>query len=452
MPAPRQLHEEDGFALLEVIVSAALLAVMVIAVFTTFDVANKVSGQEKGRAVAASIAQREIEYLRSLPFTQLSALEEQGTQSLDPEVVDNVAYARTRKATWIPRGTATTSCTAAGTPDRMKVISTVSAPPSVGIKPVTLTTVVAPTAGSFGADQGSLAVTVQNAAGGAQPNVNVTLKSATVQQTRTTDASGCAFFAQQPTGDYNVLLTAPGMVDKTGTAAPSYPATISPETVTSTTYQYDVAGTRTIKFVTHKLDTSGNILNTAFVAAKARNVMLDNSSMTSGARMFGDGTLQTSITATNLFPFTGAYAVYAGDCTGALPATAAAIAPRPAVPTSANATDTTDVIVLMPSVNFTVKNAAGTAAVSGATIKLTARNGTCTGTVQEGGTLTTDSTGRLPGDGATAMPFGTYDYCITDGSKKATGSVSAVPSTGISNLLPTGVAKTVQLSTTGTCP
>jgi hypothetical protein len=50
------------------------------------------------------------------------------------------------------------------------------------------------------------------------------------------------------------------------------------------------------------------------------------------------------------------------------------------------------------------------------------------------------------------MPFGTYDYCITDGSKKATGSVSATPSTGISSLLPTGVAKTVQLSTTGTCP
>src|SRR5262249_15441806 len=145
-------------------------------------------------------------------------------------------------------------------------------------------------------------------------------------------------------------------------------------------------------------------------------------------------------------------AVYAGDCTGALPATAAAVAPRPAVPTSANATDTADVVVLMPSVNFTVKNAAGTAAGSGATIKLTAPNGTGTRTVQEGGTLTTDSTGRLPGDGATAMPFGTYDYCITDGSKKATGSVSAVPSTGISNLLPTGVAKTVQLSTTGTCP
>lgn len=449
MPAPPRHQQEDGFALLETIVAAALLAVMVIAVFTTFDVANKVSGEEKARAVSASIAQREIEFMRSLPFAQLSTLEEKGSEQRPDEQVDDVTYTITRRASWIPRGTATTSCTAAGTPDRMKVTSTVTAPASIGISPVSLTSVVAPTAGSFGADKGSLAVTVQNASGGAQPNVNVTLKSATVQTSRTTDATGCAFFAEYPTGDYNVLLTAPSMVDKTGATAPSYPATISPETVSSATYQYDVAGTRTIKFVTHKLDASGNILNTAFVAAKARNVMLGNSSMTA-PRKFGDGTLQTAIQATNLFPFTGAYAAYAGDCTGALPATAVASGLRPAVPTSANATDTTDVTVLMPSVNFTVKNAAGTAAVAGARIMLTARNGDCAGTVQEGGTLTTDSTGRLPGDGATAMPFGTYDYCITDGSKKATGLVST--STGISSLLPTGVAKTVQLSTTGTCP
>ena len=411
MPAPPRHQNEDGFALLEVIISAALLAVMVIAVFTTFDVANKVSGEEKARAVAASIAQREIEFMRSLPFAQLSTLEEKGTEARPDEQVDNVTYTVTRRASWIPRGTATTSCTAAGTPDRMKVTSTVTAPASTGISPVSLTSVVAPTAGSFGADQGSLAVTVQNASGGAQPNVNVTLQSATVQTSRTTDATGCAFFAEYPTGDYNVILSAPGMVDTKGDTAPSYPATITSETVSSATYQYDVAGTRTIKFVTHKLDASGNILNTAFVAAKARNVMLENSSMSPPRRMFGDGTLQTSIQATNLFPFTGAYAVYAGDCSGALPATAA---------------------------------------VAGARIMLTARNGTCSGTVQEGGTLTTDSTGRLPGDGATAMPFGTYDYCITDGTKKATGLVST--STGISSLLPTGVAKTVQLSTTGTCP
>jgi len=450
MPAPPRHQNEDGFALLEVIISAALLAVMVIAVFTTFDVANKVSGEEKARAVAASIAQREIEFMRSLPFAQLSTLEEKGTEARPDEQVYNVTYTVTRRASWIPRGTATTSCTAAGTPDRMKVTSTVTAPASTGISPVSLTSVVAPTAGSFGADQGSLAVTVQNASGGAQPNVNVTLQSATVQTSRTTDATGCAFFAEYPTGDYNVILSAPGMVDTKGDTAPSYPATITSETVSSATYQYDVAGTRTIKFVTHKLDASGNILNTAFVAAKARNVMLENSSMSPPRRMFGDGTLQTSIQATNLFPFTGAYAVYAGDCSGALPATAAVSGLRPAVPTSANATDTTDVTVLMPSVNFTVRNAAGTAAVAGARIMLTARNGTCSGTVQEGGTLTTDSTGRLPGDGATAMPFGTYDYCITDGTKKATGLVSS--GTGITSLLPTGVAKTVQLSTTGTCP
>ena len=136
MPAPPRHQNEDGFALLEVIISAALLAVMVIAVFTTFDVANKVSGEEKARAVAASIAQREIEFMRSLPFAQLSTLEEKGTEARPDEQVDNVTYTVTRRASWIPRGTATTSCTAAGTPDRMKVTSTVTAPASTVISSV----------------------------------------------------------------------------------------------------------------------------------------------------------------------------------------------------------------------------------------------------------------------------------------------------------------------------
>ena len=66
-PLP-QLKDEEGFALLEVIVSAALLAVMVIAVFTTFDVDEPRLGRGTGsRAVAASLAQDEQERLRSMP-------------------------------------------------------------------------------------------------------------------------------------------------------------------------------------------------------------------------------------------------------------------------------------------------------------------------------------------------------------------------------------------------
>jgi Tfp pilus assembly protein PilV len=450
----RQLRQEEGFALLEAIVSAALLAVMVVAVFTTFDVANKVSGEEKARAVAASIAQREVEYMRSLPVSKLASIADLGTQPPTTETIDNVGYTITRSATWLPRGSDTASCTAGAAVDYLKVIATVTPPANAGINAVSLTSVIAPTAGSFDAGEGSLAVTVQNAAvpPTGQPNVNVTLKGTGTSTSRTTDSSGCAFFAQQPTGDYSVVLSAPGMVDTKGDAAPAYPVKISPEVVTPVTYQYATAGSRTVKFTTQKIDATGTILATPLVDAKARNIMVAPSG-TLSPRRFGDGSLQTSIAATSLFPFSSAYAVYAGDCTGARPADAVAAAPRPAVPTSANATDSADVVVLMPVVNVTVKNSTGTSNVSGASIFLTAKTGDCTGTVQLGGPgATTASNGRLVADGTGAMPFGTYDICVVDASnKKYTGTVASA--SGIDNTGPGGVSKTVKLTSTGSsCP
>ncbi len=465
MPVSGQLREEDGFALLEVIVSAALLAVMVVAVFTTFDVANRVSGQEKARAVAASLAQREQELMRSMPIATLAAIANQGTQAPQTKSVDNVQYTITRRAEWLARGGDATSCKAnTNAADYMKVVSTVSAPASTGIKPVTLTSVVAPPAGSFGADQGSLAIMVQNAATTGQPGVNVTLTAPGVTASRTTDATGCAFFGEQKIGDYTVTLSAVGMVDPSGNATPTKVETIAPEATTTDTFSYDTAATRTAHFKTQKVDTTGAIVN-SLVDAKWTSVTFAPSGTAVPLKFpkVATTTPQTTIDGTGLFPFTSAYALYAGDCTGARPADAAALAPRPAVPTAALATDPGDAIVLMPVVNVTVKNNAGTAAVSGAKIFLTAKSGDCAGTsYQLGGTAaTTDSTGRLAAAGAGAMPFGTYDLCVVDASgrrfKEAYAppvTTPATPAKGIDNSGPAGFSKTAQLGTTTglTCP
>jgi type II secretory pathway pseudopilin PulG len=455
----RQLHEEDGFALLEVIVSAALLAVMILAVFTTFDVANHVSGQEKARAVAASLAQREQEYMRSLPAATLATIADEGTQTLPTKQVDNVPYIITRSAEWLARGNQTKSCQSnSNAPDYLKVVSTVSAPASTGIKPVTLTSVVAPPAGSFDANEGSLAITVVNAAGDGQPGVNVTLNGTGTTVSRTTDSTGCAYFGQQPTGTVTVVLSAVGMVDPTGNPAPSKAEVIAPEATSTDTLQYDVAGARSVVFKTQKIDALGNI-QTTLVDARARNVMFAPSG-SFAPRKFGDGNLASRIDATRLFPFTGSYAVYAGDCTGARPADAVAASGRPAVPTSANATDPGDVVVLMPAVNITVKytNILNvTLPDGGAKIFLTARSGDCAGTFQVGGaTATTDAvTGRLTADGATAMPFGKYDLCVVDGSGRSYRSTydPATDTGGVANTNPAGVSKTVTVSGSGgSCP
>jgi type II secretory pathway pseudopilin PulG len=464
MPVSRQLRDEDGFALLEVIVSAALLAVMVVAVFTTFDVANRVSGQEKARAVAASLAQREQELMRSMPAATLATIANQGTQAPQTKTVDNVDYMITRRAEWLARGGDATSCKAnKNAADYMKVVSSVSAPASTGIKPVTLTSVIAPPAGSFGPDQGSLAIIVQNAAATAQPGVNVTLTAPGVTAVRTTDATGCAFFGEQKTGDYTVTLSAVGMVDPSGTPTPTKVETIAPEATTTDTFSYDTAATRTAHFKTQKVDATGTIVNT-LVDAKWTSVTFAPSGTAVPLKFpkVATTTPQTTIDGTGLFPFTSAYALYAGNCTGARPADAPALSPRPAVPTAALATDPGDAIVLMPVVNVTVKSNGGTA-VSGAKIYLTAKSGDCAGTTYQlgGTTATTDATGRLAASGAGAMPFGTYDLCVVDAAGRRFKEAYAppvitpvIPAKGIDNSGPAGYSKTAQLGTaTGlTCP
>jgi Tfp pilus assembly protein PilV len=449
MPVSRLRREEDGFALLEVIVSAALLAVMVIAVFTTFDVVNRVSGQEKARAVAGSLAQREVELMRAMPAATLAQIANT-PQTPATKTVDDIDYKITRDAVWLARGNDAASCNSdSDAADYMKVVSTVSAPASMGIKPVTLTSVIAPPAGSFGADKGSLAIMVQNAATDGQPGVNVTLTGPGVTTSRTTDSTGCAFFGEQATGDYTVTLSKVGMVDPSGNATPSKAETIAPEATTTDTFQYDAAATRTARFKTQKVDSAGAIQN-SLVDAKWTSVMFAPSG-SFAPRPFTAGTAQSTITGTNLFPFTSAYAVYAGNCTGARPADAPALSPRPAVPTGTLATDTSDAIVLMPVVNVTaLKNATGTAVASPATIKLTAKSGNCTGTFTLPG-KTDATTGRLSVDGAGAMPFGTYDICVDDGlNHKYTGTVAG--GTGVDNTNPAGVSKTVRLTGSGSCP
>jgi hypothetical protein len=375
------------------------------------------------------------------------------------KTVDDIDYKITRDAIWLARGNDAASCNSgADDADYMKVVSTVSAPATMGIKPVTLTSVIAPPAGSFGADKGSLAIMVQNASTAAQPGVNVTLTGPGVTTSRTTDSTGCAFFGEQATGDYTVTLSKVGMVDPTGNATPSKAETIAPEATTTDTFQYDTAVSKNVRFKTLSIDPTTGAPSTTLVDSAWNSVIFAPPGTSAGPVPLpnpASATRQATIAGSGLFPFTSAYAVYAGNCTDARPATVAASGVIPAVPGAALASDTTDPIAYMPPVSVTVRNSANTANVSGAKIYLTAKNGNCTGTYQVGGpSATTDSTGRITTSGAVGMPFGKYDLCVVDSTGKFfKEAYAASPAKGIDNTLPAGVSRTVKLGTTaGSCP
>jgi Tfp pilus assembly protein PilV len=441
MTRARQLSDEDGFALLEVIISAALLAVMVIAVYTSFDFANRNAASDKSRAVAASLAQADQERLRALPVADLSKLADQGAQTQPGKTLDGITYTTTSQADWIADKSQSRTCTSNGAAaDYLKIVSTVAAPAASRIKPVTLTSVVTPPVGTFGAGQGSLAVSVVGADANPKPGIAVTLNGASSGQTRSTDSTGCAFFGYQPTGAYTAGVAATGYVDPDGNSAPTKAENIASETVSTESFKYDVADDVSVTFDTQTVSASGT-LGTSTTGASAKWARFVNSGM-AAPRKFGGATPSSSISATGLFPFTDSYSVYAGDCDGALPASPATILATASGPPS--------VVVRVPTLVFGVTKNGATVATP--TVKLTATGGGCSGTT----TLSAGSsatTGRV----WDALPFGTYNYCATDGTLKTTGTISNSNASGQTFTVDvkTGAGSTGtsnRAATSGTCP
>ena len=58
-------HHQDGYALIEVIVSAAVLAIVALAVLSGIDGATASTARERARAIAGSLAEKDQERLRS---------------------------------------------------------------------------------------------------------------------------------------------------------------------------------------------------------------------------------------------------------------------------------------------------------------------------------------------------------------------------------------------------
>jgi Tfp pilus assembly protein PilV len=422
-PLP-QLKDEEGFALLEVIVSAALLAVMVIAVFTTFDVTNRVSARDKMRAVAASLAQDEQERLRSMPVRLLSStMADKGAIAAptSPYSVDKVPYKITSTVSWLRDDTQSTSCTTNGAAaDYMKIVTTVAPTAnSFATKPVTVSSVVTPPGGAFGAGQGSYALTVVGADGNGKSGVNVSLSGVGAGVTRVTDTAGCAFFGYQPVGNYTATVAYPGYVDRDGNTTATVPATIAAEAMSTASVKYDAAGSITTNFVTQKLAADGSLPTTNnatdFVTSKSRYVTLANSGM-SAAKQPGSATAASaSFTNASLFPFSDGYAIYAGNCTGARPTTQIpAIGSRPAAPVNQVATAAgATVNVLVPAISFTVLKSGTDPTknqLQNAKVRLTPTSTGCAGTFDLGGPgAVTQANGRVADPGT---PFGTYSYCV----------------------------------------
>jgi type II secretory pathway pseudopilin PulG len=312
--AMRHSRSDSGFALIEAIVAAAVLAMVALAVLSGIDGATRASGRERARSVAASLAEQDQERLRSMQIDTLSKY------NAAPRTVpvDGVNYTVTSTTRWVRDDTSTASnCTTGDNKqsDYLYIKSSVTSN-VVGVRtaPVTIESIVTPPI-KYSSPAGSLAIQVNNRSGVGVPNLGVSIAGPT-GATRNTDASGCALFEYIPEGDYDVTATRGGWVDELGNATlTSNDVAVNRGTLVKQTLVYDQAANATLAIKTYTPESTTDVRDSsaAEITTIPAGKPMRQFPATSG--------LKPTIQATKLFPFTAPYAFWTGNCASESPAT-----------------------------------------------------------------------------------------------------------------------------------
>jgi len=267
---------EDGFLLVEVMVSAMLVAMIVVATFNGLDVATRLSTDQRRHDQAAILAAQSQEQLRSEPASALNALV--GSPHSYTREVGKTKYTVTQEAKNIGSGGKTTGCSisekSANTGTNFQITSKVSWAQQVKAKrpEVKETGVVTPPTGS------AIEVDVSNGRNEGVPNVTakatfIPVESGSYNTVEgTTGSAGCVVL----TGIQATKATVE-IVEKTGYVTPSgalkvpnKELSIAPNITTHYPVQYAQAGRIEARF-TYKEETTWEgkeVVGDTFIAAQ----------------------------------------------------------------------------------------------------------------------------------------------------------------------------------------
>jgi prepilin-type N-terminal cleavage/methylation domain-containing protein len=395
---------EDGFTIIEVLVTAVVVVIVLAATFAGLTAAGRAGGEQRRHAESYAVAQKDQARLRALRISELNGLDQTRTVT-----VGDTDYEVHSTGQFVNDMTGTASCEeGTNSSDYISITSEVSWP-SIGSRPPTvIKSVVAPPAGSLSEDVGALAVVIRDAAGVGTPNVPVS-GSGAGSFSGSTGPTGCILFTNLPAGNYTLTPSAAaGLVDADGNPPSQITVSVVGQSTNTVVLRYDTPGSIDVRFRTR---INGSVQDTT-----ADSIVVFNTGMTQ-ERAFGNvGTQATTIGATPLFPFTSPYAVYAGSCSAnnpnpdelADPPAAEALADVSVVPSQ-----TAAATIQLPALDLTVRNGNSSspgAAITGATVKIADTVCEDAGGNPITRTYTTNSSGKLPNPG---LPFGTYDLCAS---------------------------------------
>jgi Tfp pilus assembly protein PilV len=431
---PSVLHrlrrDEEGSILIEALAAAVVLIVIAMALLSSLDTAAKGSSRIKARAAATALAEQDLERLRSFAATKLANFHEENDR-----VSGGVTYHVASRADWITDDTsAPATCTSDDTLDQyLRITSTVtSAVVGTDMAPVTASSIVAPPVAAFGPDQGTLAVKVVDRDNAPVQNATVRATSPTgATISDATNSAGCAIFGYVDAGTYDVAVEKSGYVDPDGDAiATQTGVAVTAGQVNLTQQSYDVAG-----YVTFDFTAPNPVTPAQLNPSRGWNAFVGNTTSRvapGGAAFTADS--KAGIGPVAVYPFTGAYTFFSGDCTGNDPTKAPAsdaafFTNNPSMAQIVARTQPLAVTLKQPSfkagvvstnpVTITVKETtatpAGTTPGCGAAQKLGAATTWTTLAVGSTTYVTrTWSKNQSVPFVDTGLPFGTYTVCAFD--------------------------------------
>jgi prepilin-type N-terminal cleavage/methylation domain-containing protein len=309
----RPARSDAGFALIEVVVSAAVLAIISLAILAGIDGATGSTGREKARSVAAVLAEQDQERLRAMPVEQLATY----APAPAPINVDGASYTVGSKVEWVHDSTGgTVSCANDTTQaDYLHITSTVTSPiVGTNVAPVEIDSIVAPNV-EYSTTHGSLAVKVVDSAGAPMSGVLVTVTGASSPLPQATNVEGCALFQGIDVGSYVATLNAGTLVDPEGHSPPSKTTAVTPSSLTVLQIDTAVSGTVNATIESYKPGT-----NQVIPSAASRISAMYDVNVLRNAPDAGPGPALALQPMTKLYPFSGAYSFFTGTCRYSNPA------------------------------------------------------------------------------------------------------------------------------------
>lgn len=424
---------EGGVSLIEVMISALLVAVIAIGTLTGFEAAGNTASNNNIHDQAALLASESQEELRTDPAPALADL-----------VAESHSYTRTvenRKFTVVQQATLLknegdaecgSGSTASDEPsENYEVRTQVTWPKTspVNRKPVEDASVITPPEGASlyveANNGGSPHTPVSGATVKAVPAANATSKAG--ELTAITSPAGCAFFTSLATDLVNFTVSKPGYITTTG--LPTWESTdvvLAPNVITRKEATIAEAGAIEA-FFTYKGKAEDNgvkVTGDTFVAFK--------SEFGSSSKFVLGGTkseyLSQATTELDLFPFSTSWKVFAGDCTADEPPSS--IKASEAVVLGGKTASAANVPMSYVALEVWTGTSSSKGSLSTEALPVTITNTGCAGKTPTG--VTDESNEKLNGDGALEhpfQPFGSYTLCVYSHPQKRTYTTAAYTNT-----------------------